>query len=162
MKQNTKGMDFESYVGRTAPLREVDGEKKEKKIIQKRLQVHNTKMKITSVSKVQFASLNDKRWYFSNGIVSLPYGHPLLSKVCETKKSFPKIHHVIEQEKNNLLKLENEGVARNERLRILRSIYSQPITYYNLNTNRKFTPKNNNSTSFITTRDYILNSRRLR
>lgn len=61
MKQNTKGMDFESYVGRTAPLREVDGEKKEKKIIQKRLQVHNTKMKITSVSKVQFASLNDKR-----------------------------------------------------------------------------------------------------
>lgn len=61
MKQNTKGMDFESYVGRTLPLREVDGEKKEKKIIQKQLQVHNTKMKITSVSKVQFASLNDKR-----------------------------------------------------------------------------------------------------
>ena len=52
VKQNTKGMDFESYFGRIAPLREVDGEKKEKKFIQKWLQVHNTKMKITSVSKV--------------------------------------------------------------------------------------------------------------
>lgn len=52
VKQNTKGMDFESYFGRIAPLMEVDGEKKEKKIIQKWLQVHNTKMKITSVSKV--------------------------------------------------------------------------------------------------------------
>ena len=72
-------------------------------------------MKMTSVSTVQVASLNDKRYYFSDGIVSLPYGHLLLSKVHKAKKAFPKIHHVIEQEKNKLIRLENEAVARNER-----------------------------------------------
>ena len=117
-------------------------------------------MKTTSVSKVQFASLNDRRNYFSYGIVSLSYyGHQLLPKVRETKRSFPKIHHVIEREKNNLLKLENEVVARDERLRILGWIYSQPVTYYNLNTNKKFTANNNHSTGFIATRDYILGTR---
>ena len=35
-------------------------------------------MKMTSVNKVQFASLNDKRYYFLGGIVFLPFGHPSL------------------------------------------------------------------------------------
>ena len=120
-------------------------------------------MKMTSVSKVQFASLNNNRYYFSDGIVSLPYKHLLLLKVREVKKALPKIHHAIEQEKNNLLRLENEAVARNERLRILHSIYAQPITYYKLNTSKKFVPNNNRSTDGFTTTtttcDYILNSR---
>ena len=32
---------------------------------------------MNSVSKVQFGQLNDKRFYFCDGI-SIPYGHPLL------------------------------------------------------------------------------------
>ena len=73
-------------------------------------------MKMTSVNKAQFASLNDKRYHFLDGIVSLPYGHPLLSKIYQTKKAYPKIHVVSEQEKRNLLKLENEAVAKYKRL----------------------------------------------
>ena len=38
-------------------------------------------MKMTSVNKVQFASLNDKRYYFLGGIVFLPFGHPSLSSL---------------------------------------------------------------------------------
>ena len=38
-----------------------------------------------------------------DGIVSLPYGHPLLSKIHQIKKTYPKIHKVIEREKDNLL-----------------------------------------------------------
>ena len=30
-------------------------------------------MTMTSVNKVQFATLNDKRYYFSDGIVSIPF-----------------------------------------------------------------------------------------
>ena len=52
-------------------------------------------MIITSVNKVEFASLNDKRYYGFNGIVSLPFGHPLLNEVREYKKSLPKIYTVI-------------------------------------------------------------------
>ena len=38
-------------------------------------------MKMTSVNKVQFASLNDKRYYFSGGTISMPFGHPSLSSL---------------------------------------------------------------------------------
>ena len=103
-------MNFESYAKRIATLREPDDERSKKHIIQKRLQVTNTKMKMTGANKVQFPSLNNKRWYFSDGIVSLPYGHALLSKIRQIKKAYPIIHKV--QEKNNLLKLENEAVAK--------------------------------------------------
>ena len=130
--------------------------KKKKKIVQKRLQVKNTNMTMTSVNKVQFARLNDKRYYFSDGIVSLPFGHPSLNKVREYKKSLPKIHTVIQKEKNKILNGENAVVNNNERLRILRSIFSQPITYYNLKTNKRLSV---NKFDYTTTRDYILNSK---
>ena len=37
------------------------------KVIQKRLQVKNTEIIMTSSDKVKFAQLNDKRYYFSDG-----------------------------------------------------------------------------------------------
>ena len=81
-RRDAPGMCFESYGDRIVPLRSIDCKKEEKKkIIQKRLQVKNTNMVMNSVNKVQFASLNDKRYYFSDGIVSLPYGRPLLKEV---------------------------------------------------------------------------------
>ena len=99
---------------------------------------------------------------FSDGIVSLPFGHPLLSDLHDLKKSYPKVHTFIEKEKNKLLKMENQAVAKNERLRILRSIYAQPthnlrITYYKLNRNTKVNQKD--SFDFTTTSYYILNSK---
>ena len=114
-------------------------------------------MTMTSVNKVQFASLNDKRYYFSDGIVSLPFGHPSLNEVRDYKKSLSKIHAVIANEKDKILLLENEVVNDNERLRILRSIFSQPITYYTLKTNNRYCGKNKKF-DYTTTRDYILNS----
>ena len=111
---------------------------------------------MTSVNNVQFARLNDKRYYFSDGIVSLPFGHPTLNKVREHKKSLLKIHTVIQKEKNEILIRENEVANNNERLRILRSIFSQPITYYNLKTNKRLSV---NKFDYKTIRDYILNSK---
>ena len=60
---------------------------------------------MTSVNKVQFASLNDKRYYFSDRIVSLPFRHPSLSELRDYKKSLLKIHTVIKEEKDKLLQL---------------------------------------------------------
>ena len=154
VRRDAPGMNFESYAGRIAPLRPIDSKKpQEKKLVQKRLQVKNTNMIMSSINKVQFASLNDKRYYFSNGIVSLPYGHPLLTEVRNYKKSPAKVHTVIEREKDKLLQLENRVVARNERLRILRSIFAQPITYYKLNSKTRLSTNN-----FIWTCNYILDS----
>ena len=94
---------------------------------------------------------------FSDGIVSLPFGHPLFSDLRELKKPYAKIHTAIEKEKDKLLKMENQANAKNERLSILQSIYIQPINYYKLNSNIKANQKD--SFDFMTTRDYILNSK---
>ena len=45
-------------------------------------------MQMVSVNKTQFAGLNDKRFYFDDVIVSLPFGHFLLSKVREQKEKY--------------------------------------------------------------------------
>ena len=66
-------------------------------------------MIMTSVNKVTFVSLNDKRYYFSDGIVSLPYGHPLLKELREYKKSLPgAIHICIEKEKDSYYNLKTK------------------------------------------------------
>ena len=74
-------MDFDSYSNRLSDLTEFSNEflskpKKVEKIKQKRFQVINESMQMKSASKVQFGQLNDKRFQFSNGIMSLPFGHP--------------------------------------------------------------------------------------
>ena len=104
VRRDTPGICFENYANRITMLRQLDCKQKEKKIVQKRLQVKNTNMIMTSVNKVQFVSLNDKRYYFFDGIVSLPFGHPSLAYIRDYKKSLPKIHTVIKKEKYKLLK----------------------------------------------------------
>ena len=157
VRKNTKGMDFERYADRIKDLRlDLKSEVEKEKVIQKRLQVKNTEMIMTSSNKVKFAQMNDKRYYFSDGIVSLPFGHPLLENVRKYKKSLKDIHLIIKDEKEKLLKDENKAVNLNERLRILRTIYSQPFKYYTLKTNRPFISTQRNI--ITTTKQYILNS----
>ena len=76
-------MDFDLYSSCLCDLTKYTNEylnksNKVELIEQKRFQVVNESMQMKSVSKVQFGQLNDKRFYFSNGIISLPYGHPYL------------------------------------------------------------------------------------
>ena len=52
-------------------------------------------MQMKSVRKAQFAGLNDKRFYFHDGIVPIPFGHFLLEKTREEK----------EKHRNELFKL---------------------------------------------------------
>ena len=157
IRKGTPGMVFENYAQRIKRLRnDLDQSEPIETITQKRLQVHNTNMKMKTITKCKFARINDKRYYFSDGIVSLPFGHPLLDEVRKYKKQFNKIHEKIEQEKDIILKYENEACMQNERLRILRSIFSQPLVYYNLNSHEIAEVKR--GFNYISTKDYILNS----
>ena len=157
VRRDTKGMDFERYAARIKDLRmDLKNKVEKEKVIQKRLQVKNTEMIMTSSNKVKFAQLNDKRYYFSDGIVSLPFGHPSLEEIINYKKSLKDIHLIIENEKEKLLKDENKVVNLNERLRILRTIYSQPFKYYTLKANRPYISTQKNI--ITTTKQYILNS----
>ena len=157
VKRGTPGMMFENYANRIKRRRH-DLNKSEfvENIKQKRLEVRNTNMKMTTVCKAKFARLNDKRYYFSDGIVSLPFGHSLLDKVRNYKKQLTKIHEQIEKEKETILKYKNEAVMKNERLKVLRCIFSQPLVYYDLHSHKMAEVKR--GFKYVTTKDYLLNS----
>ena len=52
------------------------------------------------LKKTHFAGLNDMRLYFYDGIVSLPFAHPLLEEVKKEKKDLKKSIHQVINEKN--------------------------------------------------------------
>ena len=157
VKKGTPGMMFENYANRIKRLRyDLNEHPSVERIKQKRFEVRNTNMKMTTVSKTKFARLNDKRYYFSDGIVSLPFGHILLEQTRQYKKQLSKIHEQIDENKDAILKLENEAVMQNERLRILRCIFSQPLVYFDLHSHKLIEVKR--AFKYATTKDYILNS----
>ena len=109
---------------------------------------------MVSVNKTQFAGLNDKQFYFHDGVISLPFGHFLLNKVREQKEKYKtEIQYNIHDKKYDFLKKEAAAVKQFERLRILRSIFSQPPRLCLLDSNILMRNPLLNST-----RDYILNS----
>ena len=147
-------MDFKSYASRILDLREYDSvNRAPKKLKQKRFQVKNTHMQMVPITKVQFAGLNDKRYSFSDGITSLPYGHFLLAELRDKKKEYKEIHKKIDKIKYDLLREECKACTKCERIRILRWILAQSPTYYKLGCNKR--PKN--SDVLQTTKAYILN-----
>ena len=117
----TPGMDFDSCSSRLSDLTEYYTEFLTKpnpvnRIEQKRFQIVNESVQMKTVSKVQFGQLNDKRFYFSNGITSLPYGHPSLEKARKRKNKYHNIHKVIQTKKDEFLKEENKVIQNNPRL----------------------------------------------
>ena len=58
-------------------------------------------MQMKSVSKMQLGQLNDKRFSFSNGLISLPFGHPYLENVREEKHKYRAIHKVYKKKSMN-------------------------------------------------------------
>ena len=130
VKKSIPGMNFEAFSSRIMDIREYSfAEKIPKTVSQKRFNVKNTKMQMTTISKKQFACLNDKRFYFSDGITSLPYGHFLLAETRDEKKQYKQIHKDIMRIKDNLIRQEYRACTKCERIRTLRSILAQSPTY---------------------------------
>ena len=82
-------------------------------------------MSQVSVDKVSFGKLNDKNYYFTDGITSLPHGHPLLQEIYEHRvgKTESEIQHdgIIGE------RLEQSAIARHRRLFLLNRIFNSKI-----------------------------------
>ena len=126
-------MNFESFASRIMDVREYTySQKNPKTLAQRRLQLKNTNMKLVSVNRKQFAGLNDKRYYLTDGVTSLPCGNFLLSELRDKKKQYKEIHKVIIKIKDDLIREESKISPKCERLRVLKSILYQPPTYYKI------------------------------
>ena len=109
-------------------------------------------MQMKSISKVQFGQLNDKRFYFANGILSLPYGHPLLENVRKQKDKYRDIHKVIQTKKEDFLKEKTKVIEKIPSLNILNQIFNQVPLIYELDSETNFF-----KSGWNTTKDYIKN-----
>ena len=150
-------MDFDSYCSQLSDLTKYSNEflntpNKVEQIEQKIFQVINESMKMKSVSKVQFGQLNDKKFYFSNGIISLPYGHPYLEELRKEKHKYRHIHKVSQTKKDDFLKKESKVLESIPRLNIVKRIFAQIPIFYELDSNTKFI-----SSGWKTTKELIKN-----
>ena len=120
-------MDLDSYSERLSDLNEFSRDyiKRPKIFLQKRFQIIYESMEMKSVSKVQFGQLNDKPFYFSNGLISLTFGHPYLENLRKEKHKYRAIHKVIQEKMYEFLKEESKVMEKIPRLHILKQIFSQ-------------------------------------
>ena len=89
IKKGSIGMDFENYAERMKTLFGFKSYKKPKKDTKPvvRISVKKGEMTTHEIIKSKFLQLNDKRFYFPNAIVSLPFGHSALNELDEFKKN---------------------------------------------------------------------------
>ena len=135
IKRGTPGMDFDTYFSKLCSITDYFDyyfKQKKSKIVQKRFQVINDGMQMKTVNKIQFGQLNDKRFYFPNGIVSLPFGHFLLDEYRKEKHEIKNIQNQINERKWEFIKKENQILNKNERLLVFSQIINGTTTIYNL------------------------------
>ena len=139
LKKSTHDMDFD-YSNRLSDLTKYYSE------------FFNESIQTKSVCKNQFGQFNDKRFYFSNGILSLPYGHSQLEHIRKEKNKYRNNHTVIQSKKYQFLKEESKVMEKILRLNILKQIYSQIPLLYELNLDTKFI-----TSGWKTTKEYNKN-----
>ena len=93
-------------------------------------------MELVSVEKKRFASLNDKRFYFMGGIVSLPFGHSLLEEARKLKSNFRgEITSEFINQLFGFIDSEQNALSKCERLRIFQTMLNQPPQLYQFHSN---------------------------
>ena len=81
-------MEFENYAKRLNSIKDIKtfGQLLHKKQGHFRLSVKNNKMVLEEIQKLKFAQINNKRYYFSNGIVSLHFLHSFVKDIVKFKE----------------------------------------------------------------------------
>ena len=152
IKKGTPGMDFSAYCSKLASITdyfESHIRPNKTKIKQKRFQVINDGMQMITVNKIQFGQLNDKRFYFPNGIVSLSFGHFLLDEHRKERSQNRNIHLQIKERKWEFIKKENEILNKNGRLSVSCQIINGCPALYTLKSEIPTLP------CLLSTKDYI-------
>ena len=115
-------MEFENYAKRINSVKGIEtfGQNLPEKQKQNRFAIKQNEMVLKKIEKLKFAQINDKRYYFSDGIVSLPFSHPLLHEINQFKKEKKqKIELYLQEEKHKLLQMEKFALEKNDRISLL-------------------------------------------
>ena len=132
-------MEYNNYAERIKPLFDFDTYKMPKPNFKNvvRISVKKGEMTKHTLKNNTFSQLNDKRFYFLNGIISLPFGHIYLNEIDEYKKEKgQRIEKYFWTKKKNLLKLEKSSLKKCERLDFLNGILTQVPKIVDVNCTR--------------------------
>ena len=85
LRKGAAGMEFEDYANRINSIKGIEtfGQLTKKKQKQNRFAIKNNEMVLEEIEKSKFTQINYKRYYFRDGIVSLPFSHPLLYEIVK-------------------------------------------------------------------------------
>ena len=115
-------------------------------------------MVLEEIEKSKFAQINDKRYYSSEGVVSLLFSHPFSKEIFDFKrKKTKKLGRFYNRKNSNLFKWKNLQPKKNKRISIYRSIIEQNPSFCHLNSLKRSTENNENINFSQNTRSYILN-----
>ena len=140
-------MDFENYANRILALNDCGFFEKPKAGTKQvlRLTIVDSEMQQKIVTKTKFLQFNDKRFYFSDGITSLPLSHPYLQDLNDCKEKIgQRIEKYFWQEKDKLLAMENKSQLLDKRYFPLNqkdNFFKQQTTTNILKDRRDFTLK---------------------
>ena len=111
---------------------------------------------LEEIKKLKFAQINDKRYYFSIGVVLLPFSHPFLLEIVKFKREKKqKDETFLQQENHKLIQKEKFDIEKTKRISIYKSILQQKPTFYHLNLLKRSAENNENINFLQNTRSYI-------
>ena len=99
------------------------------KLIQTRFKKLLGEIQMVKINKYGLCRLNDKVYYFENGLVSLPHGHPALKDVIEQRQNKSIDELFSDKVEEESLKLEDYSVVKNKNFEIM-FIQLLLTTYY--------------------------------
>ena len=108
LRKGASGMEFEDYVRKTNSIKEIEtfGQLPKEKQKQGRFLVKNNEIVLKEIEKSKSSQINDKRYYFSDGIASLTFSHPVLMDINKFKRDEQqKIESFLLAEKHRLIQM---------------------------------------------------------
>ena len=88
VRKGEKSMDLSSFGKRRNSVKDIEmlGHLKKDMVDQGRFTLKSNEMILETVEKSKFAQINDKRYYFEDGIISLPFFHQYLNEIVQYKQ----------------------------------------------------------------------------
>ena len=125
VKANTKGMGMDAFAKRLQSLSTMKNNSSKlvrDKLIQTRFKKLLGEIQMVKINKYGLCQLNDKVYYFENGLVSLPHGHPALKDVIEQRQNKSIDELFSDKVEEESLKLEDIALSKIKTLRYYSTI----------------------------------------
>ena len=93
--------------------------------------------------KIKISIKNNKRFYFPDGILSLPFYHPNLKELNEFKEKMgQRVEKYFWNEKEKLLEIEKRALKNNSRLYLYHQILTSTPKFFNISQKDNFKQEN--------------------